>query len=101
MVKIKKKEKLAIFKSIIGTTIKLDILIKNRVLKITVKSIYSEICRRGVLLVILSVCNVLSLILNILNPKLITAIFIVILLDLYRLCTSVKEGMFEIKFKKV
>lgn len=101
MVKIKKKEKFAIFKSVVGTTIKLDILVKGRILKITVfKSIYSEACRRCVLLIILAICNIIILILNIINPKLITAIFIIILLDLYRLCTSVREGMSEFILRK-
>ncbi|XP_018578583.1 uncharacterized protein LOC108916768 [Anoplophora glabripennis] len=92
MVKIKKKEKTAIFKSAFGTNIKLDILIKDSILKITVlRSVQSEICKRGIILGILVVWSLLSLVLNIFNTKLITAIIIGIFLDLCRLCTSIKE----------
>ncbi|KAJ8953035.1 hypothetical protein NQ314_007409 [Rhamnusium bicolor] len=92
MVRIKKKEKSANYKTITGENIKLNLEKNEKILKITIfNSSYPSTYRRGVILLVISVLNLLCLILNIFSVKIITGIFITLSIVLYNLYATVKE----------
>ncbi|KAJ8960328.1 hypothetical protein NQ318_004062 [Aromia moschata] len=92
MVKIKKKEKGVNFRTIYGENIKLLLEKRERIINVTiVKSTYFSVYKRCLILLIVAILNLLSLILHILNVHIITGIFILALLELYRLCVIIKE----------
>ncbi|KAJ8925773.1 hypothetical protein NQ315_009621 [Exocentrus adspersus] len=90
MVKIKKKEKPATIKNISGSNIKLNILVNDSLLKAAISNSYSR-HKKCFSLIVLALFGFFSSILNVLSVKTIIPIVLILVLDLYRIISTINE----------